>query len=279
MIIFKKRTDLTAYLKQFSASKSIGFVPTMGALHNGHASLIERATFENDVCVCSIFVNPTQFNDPTDYNKYPQILDADIEFLTHHRLDILFAPSVDEMYPFGLLQMDRYNLAELENKMEGKFRPGHFQAVCHIVHQLLLSVNPHNLYMGEKDFQQIAVIRKLLQLTNSTTKLIPCPTLREESGLAMSSRNKRLSVSARKKAKLLYEILMLIKENQDRDSFKKVRQKAMDILADAGFYTEYITLCIADTLEEEEEFNSNKKQRLLLAAQLEGVRLIDNIAI
>ena len=214
MYLFKRSTDLKKHLDLVRKSnKRIGFVPTMGALHNGHLSLIQAARQKNDVAVCSIFVNPTQFNDPKDFEKYPVTIEDDIKKLNTISTDILFLPSVEEMYPEGLQSSLHYDFGDLETILEGKFRPGHFQGVGRIVHKLLDIVQPDQLFMGQKDLQQCLVVRRLLAIIHSGVKLVVCPTEREGDGLAMSSRNARLSPAARKNAPAIYQALQGIKNN------------------------------------------------------------------
>src|SRR6476469_4861359 len=168
MTIFKRISDLSEHLNMLrSAQKTIGFVPTMGALHEGHLSLINTSKLKCDVTVCSIFVNPTQFNDPADFEKYPITIEKDIELLIRNGCDVLFLPSIVEMYPEGTSQTERYDLGELEDRLEGFYRPGHFQGVCRIVDKLLSAVQPDQLFMGQKDFQQCMVIKRLIELKHS----------------------------------------------------------------------------------------------------------------
>ncbi|MFZ1534928.1 MAG: pantoate--beta-alanine ligase, partial [Chitinophagaceae bacterium] len=201
MILFKKATDLRKWVDaQSKKGNSIAFVPTMGALHAGHISLIDAASKENQVTISSIFVNPTQFNDLKDFEKYPITIEKDIEMLEAAGCNVLFLPSVKEIYPEGIKPEMQYELGYIETILEGKFRPGHFQGVCMVVHRLLDIVQPDNLYLGQKDYQQCMVISKLVELINQqdTIKVNICPTLREKDGLAMSSRNMRLNEDERK---------------------------------------------------------------------------------
>lgn len=279
MFIYKNKKDLREYLDKFAPQKSLGFVPTMGALHEGHKKLIERAVAENDLAICSIFVNPTQFNDPKDYDKYPQSLDKDIEFIYNSGIQVVFAPSVNEMYPDGSKLAVRYDLGTLETVLEGAFRPGHFQGVCQVVENLLSIVKPNKLYMGEKDFQQIAVIQKLIAIKNIPCQLIPCPTIREKSGLAKSSRNERLSEEGKQKAAKIFENLTLIKNKLDESAFLDLKKIAIGQLRKEQIETEYLELIMAEDLQKTDAYIKEKAQRLIIAAYLEGVRLIDNIAI
>jgi len=276
MYIVKTILELQNLLRQ---KASIGFVPTMGALHEGHISLIEKSKSENETTVCSIFINPTQFNNLTDLEKYPVTIDADIEKLITAKTDVLFLPSVEEMYPSGLKNMPIYDIGYLDTILDGKFRPGHFNGVSLIVHKLLIAVKPHKLYLGEKDFQQCLVIKRMIALQNLQVEVITCPTLRDEDGLAKSSRNTRLSAEARAKAPLIYACLVSIKDNVNSTSFQQTQQNWIQKLTENGFDTEYILLANADNLELITEFDESKKMVVLIAAFLDGVRLIDNLRI
>ena len=212
MHVFHHIKSLRQALQQArSQGKRIGFVPTMGALHEGHLSLIRKSKADNELTICSIFVNPTQFNDPKDFEKYPVTLDKDIYMLEKAGCDVLFLPAVAEMYPDGLLSPKNYELGYLETVLDGAFRPGHFQGVCQVVEQLLTVIKPDISFVGQKDYQQCMVIKKLIALTGMETGVIICPTLREADGLAMSSRNMRLTKTERKKAVRISETLRFIK--------------------------------------------------------------------
>lgn len=281
MYLFKRSNDLKKHLDLVrKSSKSIGFVPTMGALHNGHLSLIQEAKKENDVVVCSIFVNPTQFNDPKDFEKYPITIEEDIKKLNYASTDILFLPSVEEMYPEGLAGGEHYDFGDLETILEGKFRPGHFQGVGRIVHKLLDIVQPHKLFMGQKDLQQCLIIRKLLQLTNSKVELVVCPTLREPSGLAMSSRNERLSPAARKKAVAIYQALLQLRDEFGKGLFLlEAAREAFDALKQQGFEPEYVDILLLKDghLSHMDEPPGDHTVIAAIAAWIDGVRLIDNM--
>ncbi|NSL86709.1 pantoate--beta-alanine ligase [Chitinophaga sp. Mgbs1] len=281
MYLFKRSNDLKKHLDLVRKSnKSIGFVPTMGALHSGHLSLIQAAKKENDVVICSIFINPTQFNDPKDFEKYPITIEEDIKKLNDASTDILFLPSVEEMYPEGLSANETYDFGELETILEGKFRPGHFQGVGRIVHKLLDIVQPHKLFMGQKDLQQCLIIRKLLIITNSPVELVVCPTMRESSGLAMSSRNERLSPAARKKAVAIYQELEKIQQEFSKGLyFLEAAREAADNLKKQGFEPEYVDVLILDNgdLRHISEPPGNNTVVVAVAAWLDGIRLIDNM--
>ena len=243
MILFKKEKDLRKHLDlRRKEGEKIGFVPTMGALHAGHISLLNDARKDNDVSVVSIFVNPTQFNDPADFEKYPVTIETDIAQLEAAGCDILFLPSVNEIYPTGTSQQQRYDLGYLENLLEGKFRPGHFQGVCMVVHRLLSMVMPDNLYMGQKDYQQCMVIRRLLEITGleDAISLHISPTLREPDGLAMSSRNMRLKPAERAKAAAIFGALSAIKQQIKPGDVRSLKEQAVNSLAEKGFRHDYI---------------------------------------
>lgn len=277
MIIFKYADQLARYIEQQKkAGKLIGFVPTMGALHNGHIALISQSKKNTGVTVCSIFVNPTQFNNPSDYQLYPNTIEKDIEKLEAAGCDVLFLPAIAEMYPQGTTNLEHYDLGYLETLLEGKFRPGHFQGVCQVMKRLLTMVQAHKLFMGQKDYQQCMVVSRLLQLMRSPTELITCPTLRETDGLAMSSRNMRLSPEDRQKATTIYKSLTLIKQEcNNGGTWPVIKGKATQLLTDAGFKIDYVELADANTLEPATDRNGPRVA--LIAAFLHDVRLIDNM--
>ena len=250
----------------------------MGALHSGHLSLINSSKKVTDVTVCSIFVNPTQFNDQTDFEKYPQTIENDIFLLEQNDTDILFLPSVEEMYPEGTSAKRNYNLGYLETILEGKYRPGHFQGVCQVVHKLLNIVQPDEIFFGQKDYQQCMVINKLIELENIPVEEIIVPTIREESGLAMSSRNLRLSSSAKEKATAIYKTLLQIKEDIHSKDINTIKKEATQNLLKAGFTkVDYVEIADANTLEPLYQLNNKTKAVALIAAYIDGIRLIDNL--
>ncbi len=277
MILFKKTAELIEYLTiQRKKGLKTGFVPTMGALHNGHISLIDDSKKQNDLTICSIFVNPTQFNDPADFKKYPKTIENDVYLLEKEGCDIIFLPPVEEIYPPGTSTI-HYELGVLETVLEGKFRPGHFQGVCQVVHRLLDIVKPDKLYLGQKDYQQCMVIRKLIALTNTPTQPIICATQREASGLAMSSRNMRLSDNERKTATAIYETLQAIQKDIQPGNLQKLKEKAALTLTAKGFTVDYVEIADATTLELIDNWNGSTPLVTLAAAFLNNVRLIDNI--
>jgi pantoate--beta-alanine ligase len=279
MIIFKQSKDLINKLQSLKKDgESVGFVPTMGALHNGHIALIQQSLARNKQTVASIFINPTQFNDKKDFEKYPVTIEKDIELLVKAGTDILFMPSVEEMYPEGLEPAPAYNLGFLENILEGYYRPGHFQGVCRIVHKLLDTIQPHNLYMGQKDYQQCMVVQKLITGFNLSTHLNIVPTQREESGLAMSSRNMLLSSAAKENAAAIYKAHLYIKKNLLKLSLEQLKEEAMCLIMEAGFEKiDYTEVCDAVSLAPVSSYNGTQKLVVLTAAFIDGVRLIDNL--
>lgn len=258
----------------------MGFVPTMGALHSGHISLIEKSRATCDVTVSSIFVNPTQFNDPKDFEKYPVTIASDILLLENVRCDILFMPSVDEMYPTGTATTNHYDLGEIEFVLEGKFRPRHFQGVCQVVHRLLDIVHPDQLFMGQKDFQQCLVVKQLVRLINLPVKIIIADTFREPSGLAMSSRNLRLNEKQKQEAVAISKMLQYIKDNYTTSDFSQLEKYATDHLLASGFNrVDYVSIADAESLRPASAASKGQKLVALIAAFIGDVRLIDNIVL
>ncbi|HTS43236.1 MAG TPA: pantoate--beta-alanine ligase [Puia sp.] len=278
MILFKKAGELSNYIrKKQSAGLQVGFVPTMGALHEGHLSLIQASKQDAGLSICSIFVNPTQFNDPKDFQKYPVTIEKDIYILEKNGVDLLFLPSVEEIYPNGTTNIETYPLGYLETVLEGKYRPGHFQGVCQVMHRLLNIVKPDHLFMGQKDYQQCMVIKKLISLMQSKIIFHACATVRETDGLAMSSRNRRLNESERKKALGIYEALTYLKKNLSKGNLSDLIAQAHNILTDQHFKIDYVEIADADSLELIHEWNGKQKLVALIAAFQDEVRLIDNM--
>ena len=281
MIICKTITSLQQQLIPINQKQqTIGFVPTMGALHEGHLSLIRASNSQNDSTVCSIFVNPTQFNNREDYNKYPNTITQDIYQLELVGCNILFLPDVKEMYPDGILISKQYNLDYLENILEGEYRPNHFQGVCQIVEKLLSIINPNQLFLGQKDYQQCMVIKKLIELMDKKgeIKFEIIPTIREKTGLAMSSRNARLNEAEKENATAIFKAMMHIKKYLNKKSFDTLEKEATELLQNHAFEkVDYIKICNATNLQEVQNTNSSQKLVVLIAAFLNGVRLIDNM--
>lgn len=277
MFVFNTISETQDFLKK--QNKSIGFVPTMGALHAGHISLIEKSKAENELTVCSIFVNPTQFNNPEDLKKYPRTLETDCKMLESAGCDVVFAPSAEEMYP--TLPAMKFDFGNLETVMEGKFRPGHFNGVGIVVAKLFHIVKPQKAYFGLKDLQQVAVIRRMVSDLSFDLEVIPCPTLRESDGLAMSSRNTRLSPEARALAPQIFKVLNLAKESLQNFGDVKIAKETVNqhFIQYSEFELEYFEISDFDTLEPLENYDKSKKAALCIAAFLGGVRLIDNIVV
>jgi len=264
------------------ATNKIAFIPTMGSLHEGHLSLIREAKRHQRFTVCSIFVNPTQFNDPKDFELYPRNLDADIQLLGNEICDLLFLPSVTDIYPEPQV-IKHYDLGTLENVLEGAHRPGHFQGVCMVVERLLELVMPDELYLGKKDFQQCQVIEKLLEINNQTDsiRLIKVDTVREQNGLAMSSRNQRLSANAREQASIIFVLMQDAKEKllQGASVVNELLDRCRKSLLDNSFEAvDYFELVYRKDLSKADQLQVGHCQ-IVVAAIIEGVRLIDNIEI
>lgn len=277
MKVLKSKKTLIDYVeRQREMGKKIGFAPTMGALHEGHLSLYKAAKKENDEVISSIFVNPTQFNNPDDFQKYPKTLEKDIELLEKAGVDAVYVPNVEEMYPDGL-NSKKYDFDGLENEMEGKYRPGHFDGVGTIVEELFRQVQPHNAYFGEKDYQQLAIIKKMVEKTKLPVKIHGVPTLREEDGLAMSSRNVRLTETQRKEATIIYETLTKVKEWFKVISLEEIKQKVTDIFRNSNFELEYFVIADEETLKEANAIDEDKEYRAFIVAYADTVRLIDNM--
>jgi len=277
MLVFKSVKNLQNYLSSFSVDKSIGFVPTMGALHQGHLSLIKKCASNNDVVVLSIFVNPTQFNKQEDLEKYPRTLDADITLLKSVKCDIVFAPTAAEMYADNV-QSSSFDFDGLEHLMEGEFRSGHFDGVGTIVKKLFEIVKPTNAYFGEKDFQQLQIIKKMVMKNQLPVNVIGCEIYREADGLAMSSRNVLLTDAQRKSTPFIYKTLRKVQEkfktntvddciNWVKNEFKK--QPLLDL--------EYFQIADEESLKQSTNKNSQKNYRAFIAVFADKVRLIDNI--
>ena len=281
MNIFYGKVALRDYLKSITTSNSnIGFVPTMGALHQGHLALIQKSLSENEHTVVSIFVNPTQFNNPDDLAKYPRTLEEDVKKLT--ALDpkiILYAPTVEDIYD-GKPVSQSFNFDGLENQMEGKFRPGHFDGVGTIVKRLFEIVAPTKAYFGEKDFQQLQIVKKMVAKNNLKVKIIGCPIFRETNHLAMSSRNERLSPLERDKAAFIYETLVQVKQKFTSDSPSVISEWVQNEFKNNPLFTlEYFVIADEETLSECKQKNKNKKYRAFIAVLVNNIRLIDTISL
>ncbi|WP_259068791.1 pantoate--beta-alanine ligase [Mucilaginibacter sp. X4EP1] len=275
MKVFTTKKELQQHLLQIkNAKKSIGFVPTMGALHQGHISLIEQAQQGNDVVVCSIFVNPTQFNDPKDLEKYPRTVDADIAMLEQVNCDVLFNPPVSEIYDDN--EQWHLEIGPMEQLLEGKSRPGHYQGVTQVVAKLFNIVNPDTAYFGQKDYQQFSIISKMVELLIMPVKLVMCPIKREADGLAMSSRNIHLTTTDRQHALVLSKTLNWVKENFDIAKISQLTHEAeLTIGAEEGVELDYFEIADGKTLLPADGHSSIIVA--LVAAKVGKTRLIDNV--
>lgn len=276
LLIIKTVTQLRKYLDRKRPSR-IGFVPTMGALHDGHLKLVGESKAQTDLTVASIFINPTQFNDPKDFAKYPKTIEQDIEKLEYAGCDILYLPEVEDLYPGGIQNLETFDLGNLENVYEGKFRPGHFQGVCLVMKRLLLAVKPHELFMGQKDYQQCMVVKELIRLENLSVNLHTVPTIREKSGLAMSSRNLRLNPQDRDTAAAIYSEMKKMNDDLVPGDLKTLTTRAQQNLESMVFTIDYFEFADADTLEPATDWDGKRKLVILAAAFLREVRLIDNL--
>ncbi|MEG2100397.1 pantoate--beta-alanine ligase [Flavobacterium sp. FlaQc-28] len=280
MHIFYGKVALIAYLKTIkTANSTIGFVPTMGALHQGHLALMQRSLKENDDTVVSIFVNPTQFNNPEDLEKYPRTLEEDVKKMRGlSDKIILYAPSVDDIYE-GQTISQSFDFDGLENQMEGKFRPGHFNGVGTIVKRLFEIVTPTNAYFGEKDFQQLQIVKKLVEKNDLPVNVIGCPIFREDNLLAMSSRNERLTADERKEASIIYKVLTEAKEifqnGTPEETIKFVEESFKE---NKRFELEYFVIADESTLLSIDHKINDKKYRAFIAVFVNSIRLIDTIS-
>ncbi|WP_396148241.1 pantoate--beta-alanine ligase [Flavobacterium sp.] len=281
MLVFQTQNALQIELKKAqNQSKKIGFVPTMGALHRGHLSLLEQSISENEITVLSIFVNPTQFNNAEDLKKYPRTLEKDIALVQELNKNILiYAPTVTDIYEGNTISRS-FDYDGLEHQMEGKHRPGHFDGVGTIVKKLFEIVEPTHAYFGEKDFQQLQIVKKLVVKHKIPVNVIPCEIYREPSGLAMSSRNERLSDNARNESKLIYQILLEAKDKFMLKSAKEVTEFVVrEFKKHKNFTLEYFEIAEEETLLSCKRKTKNKKYRGFIAVFIEDIRLIDNISL
>jgi pantoate--beta-alanine ligase len=281
MLVFTKKSELEVFLEPFiEQKKAIGFVPTMGALHNGHLSLVGNSIKNNDKTIVSIFVNPTQFNNVEDLKKYPRTLELDILKLETISKDVVvYAPHVDDIYGHEIISKN-FNFDGIENQMEGKHRPGHFDGVGTIVKKLFEIVKPTNAYFGEKDFQQLQIVKKMVSKNKINVNIVGCAILREESGLAMSSRNERLLSVSREKAAFIYKSLKEAKKLfVDKSANEVVRIIEEKFKKEKDFTFEYFEICDETNLLPCLRKSKNKKYRAFIAVYIDNVRLIDNISL
>lgn len=279
MKIIRTLYDMTEYtVRQRNREASVGFVPTMGALHEGHMSLVHQAVRENTVAVVSVFVNPIQFNNKDDFEKYPRTEEEDFKMLAAAGVDAVFAPSSEEIYPEGNNDFKKYQLGSVAEVMEGKYRPGHFQGVARVLDILFRLINPNRAYFGEKDFQQIAVVRNLIKSEGLNVEIIACPIKRAPDGLALSSRNQRLSDEQRKVAPEIYETLKYSVEYSQSHSVRATHDTVVEHLdAIPGMKVEYFEIIDARTLAPIEEWEESNWIVGCITVFLGDVRLIDNI--
>lgn len=280
MLVITTKNELRTFRYSLKEGKTIGLVPTMGALHRGHFELVKTGFCENDVLVVSIFVNPTQFNNPDDLRKYPKTIERDTALLKEVSEEIvIFCPSVNEMYSDNIVSKT-YDFEGLATVMEGVFRPNHFNGVGTIVEELLTLVAPNRAYFGEKDYQQLQIIRKLVEIKKISTTIIGCPVVRESSGLAMSSRNERLSDEEKKDAALIFKILQAAKIQFGTKSAKRVLEWVKnEFKRHPKLRLEYVEITTSDTLKPIIRKQKGKAYRAFISVYVQDVRLIDNIAL
>jgi pantoate--beta-alanine ligase len=280
MLLIKTKSEIRSVLSSLSSKESLGLVPTMGALHQGHASLVSKAIAENKKVVVTIFVNPTQFDNKDDLAKYPSTLKADVKILETISKDIIvFAPSATEIYDNDI-KSKSYDFEGLDKVMEGAFRAGHFEGVATIVETLLRLIQPTKAYFGEKDFQQLQIIRKIVKSQNLKVQIIGCPIVREDHGLAMSSRNERLPKNLRIEAAFIYKTLKAVKKKFGTKSAKLVMKWAQkEFEKHPTLKLEYISIADAENLKPVQRKRPKTKYRAFIAVYANDIRLIDNIAL
>ena len=279
-VLSDRKTLVDFVQRNKEMGKKIGFAPTMGALHAGHLSLYKIAKEENDLVISSIFVNPTQFNNQEDLIKYPRTVDKDIELLrSTHNVDAVYIPSIEDIYPNGT-ESKKYDFDGLENEMEGSSRPGHFDGVGTVVEELFRQVQPNNAYFGEKDYQQLLIIEKLVEKTKLPINIHGVPIVREESGLALSSRNQRLTNEGREGAKIIYKVLQDVKNWLKTESIQDIKSRVTEIFDEIpGYELEYFLIADEKTLKETDTINNGASYRAFIVVHVDHVRLIDNLKV
>ncbi len=276
-VFYDKQSFSNYIIRQKKENKIIGFAPTMGALHAGHISLYQEARQENDIVVSSIFVNPTQFNNLEDLEKYPRTIEDDIKKLETSKLvDAVYIPKVEDIYPNGM-KKKHYDFGGIENEMEGAARPGHFDGVGTVVEELFLQVEPDNAYFGEKDFQQLKIIEKLVDILSLNIKIHGVKIHREESGLAMSSRNIRLSDTEKKASSVIYKTLKKVNDWFRVVSIPEIKKRVEEIFQQNEMELEYFLIADEGTLKEVDFFSKDKSYRAFIVVNVGKVRLIDNM--
>lgn len=279
MIILRDLEEVQDLIREWKlSSKTIGFVPTMGALHKGHISLVENSKKENDRTIVSVFVNPTQFNNLEDLEKYPRTEQADASLLKEAGVDAVFFPTVEVIYPDGA-ESEKFNFQGLENQMEGKFRPGHFDGVGTVVKRFFEIIQPNKAYFGEKDFQQLRIIQQLIQNTRLPIEIVPVPIKRAENGLALSSRNKRLTPEMLEEAPKIYQILNKAKDYLQSHTIAETKSFVEEEFGKTKLKLEYFEIADEETLESIEELKPGQKIRGFIAVFAGEIRLIDNMAL
>jgi pantoate--beta-alanine ligase len=277
MLLYKQVKAFQHHFQQLSADVSIGFVPTMGALHQGHLELVRHSKRENELTVCSIFVNPTQFNEASDLASYPHTESKDVEALLKVGCEVVFMPMVEEVYPSGTHVTPAFDFGSLDKQMEGAFRPGHFDGVAQVVHRFLEIVKPHRLYMGQKDLQQLLIVGSMIEQASLPVQLVRHPIVREDDGLAMSSRNMRLTPDSRAAAPRIFQVLKGAKEDLGRLPVSAIQEKALQILSHTPpLRPEYFELVDGQTLEPIEDPTQHESIVACTAVWAGDVRLIDN---
>jgi len=279
MEVFKTVKSLQDSLSGIWESKSLGLVPTMGALHEGHLSIVKRAKSECDLCLATIFVNPTQFDKKEDLDNYPNTLEEDLKALEESGCDYVFTPSPEEVYPKNLVS-DKFEFDGLDHVMEGKFRPGHFDGVATIVKKLFEIIKPDKAYFGEKDFQQLQIIKKMVEQEHLPIDIVPCPTFREPDGLAMSSRNLRLTQEQRAAAPMIYEVLTRCKQLFPYNDPKSIKNFVKNEFDKSDILDlEYFDIADNQTLVTSDKFTPNTSYQAFIAVFAGSIRLIDNISL
>lgn len=275
MKFIKNSEDLKAFRAKFEKENfTVGFVPTMGALHGGHIALLEQAKKECDISVVSIFVNPMQFNNPEDLEKYPNRLEEDFDLLSENGCDYVFLPSKDLIYPDNFEKVN-LDISHLDQEMEGEFRPGHFVGVVNVIYQFFKLLKPQKAYFGKKDFQQVVVVKYLVDKLNLSVEIVPVETLREENGLAMSSRNYRLSESDKQKAGVIYKSFQLGKSLAPQKSPSEVKKEMISLFHESDLELEYLEIVDTNNMSFLND-NWSESATACIAAYCNGVRLIDN---
>ncbi|KUY17017.1 pantoate--beta-alanine ligase [Elizabethkingia miricola] len=277
MEILRNRQSLSDYIAAVKKEgKKIGFAPTMGALHDGHMSLYKEARKDNDIVISSVFVNPTQFNNPDDLKKYPRTEENDIAMLEKAGVDAVYIPTIEDIYP-EKAESKHYDFGGIENEMEGKFRPGHFDGVGTVVSELFRQVQPDNAYFGEKDYQQLAIIKKLVEIEKFPINIHGVSIYRAENGLALSSRNARLSEDERNGATLIYKTLVTVNEWFRVISIPEIKKRVEEIFEQSDYELEYFLIADEETLKETDFFYKDKSYRAFIVVFVGEVRLIDNM--